>query len=142
MKPLRRKRLTQVLFLLIGSAITIGLFLMAAEENMNTYYPPEKIVAGVVPIDIQIRAGGMVLENSIERGKDSLAVNFIITNYEGAEFKVRYDGILPDLFKEGSGVLATGVLHADGVFEATQILAKHDENYMPPELLGMETQQQ
>ncbi len=88
----------------------------------------------------RIRAGGMVKDGSLQRAPDSLEVRFVVTDLQGSDFTVVYSGILPDLFREGKGVLATGHLGADGVFKADEVLAKHDENYMPPELKGMQKQ--
>lgn len=136
MKPQRRNRLLTIGFLLVGVAVAVGLVLAALRENIDLFYPPEKIVAGDAPVDRRIRAGGMVAAGSVQRG-DDLAVSFKVTDHAGSEFLVHYEGILPDLFREGQGVLATGVLQANGEFVAEQILAKHDENYMPPELAGI-----
>ena len=79
----------------------------------------------------------MVLDGSVKRADDSLAVAFTLTDHQGAEFAVTYTGILPDLFREGQGILVEGSLNQNGVFEAVEVLAKHDENYMPPELMDM-----
>ena len=90
-----------------------------------------------MPLNQTLRAGGMVLEGSVERASDSLAVAFTLTDYQGSDFVVTYTGILPDLFREGQGILVEGMLNQAGVFEAVEVLAKHDENYMPPELMDM-----
>lgn len=137
MNPKRRNRLVIVLFLLSGAAVTVGLTLAALNENLNLFYPPDQIVAGQAPVDARIRAGGMVMDGSVIRQANGLDVHFMLTDYQGAEFEVRYSGILPDLFREGQGVLVQGTLGTDGVFRADQVLAKHDEKYMPPELAGM-----
>ncbi|MEM7217247.1 MAG: cytochrome c maturation protein CcmE [Pseudomonadota bacterium] len=136
MKAHRRQRLFTIGFLFLGAAAVVGFLLLALQENIDLFYPPADIVAGKAPVEKRIRAGGMVLEGSVERGAD-LAVAFVLTDRAGAEFTVRYRGILPDLFREGQGILATGELGADGVFVAQQVLAKHDEKYMPPELADM-----
>lgn len=136
MNPTRRTRLVTIIFLVAGGAVAVGLVLAALRENIDLFYPPAKIVSGTAPIDRRIRAGGMVAAGSVKRGAD-LAVSFSVTDHAGAEFVVHYEGILPDLFRDGQGVLATGVLQANGEFVAEQILAKHDENYMPPELAGI-----
>ena len=141
MHPIRRNRLFIILFLFAGAAVSVALVLVALNENINVFYPPDKVVAGHAPVDTQIRAGGMVLEGSIARG-EALDVSFVLTDYQGSQFPVIYSGILPDLFREGQGVLVQGRLNADGLFRAHQVLAKHDENYMPPELIdlkGMKT---
>jgi cytochrome c-type biogenesis protein CcmE len=137
MHPKRRNRLAIVLFLLTGAGVTVALTLVALNENLNLFYPPDQIVAGEAPTGARIRAGGMVMDDSVVRGPNGLDVSFVLTDYQGAEFEVRYSGILPDLFREGQGVLVQGELAADGVFHAREVLAKHDENYMPPELVGM-----
>jgi cytochrome c-type biogenesis protein CcmE len=137
LNPKRRTRLIIVLFLLVGAGVSVTLVLLALNENINMFYPPEAVVAGEAPVGAQIRAGGMVLEGSVARDTDSLDVSFVLTDYVGAEFPVRYSGILPDLFREGQGIIVQGELSGDGVFRASTVLAKHDENYMPPELADM-----
>ena len=137
MNPKRRTRLIVALFVLAGSGLSVALVLLALNENINMFYPPEAIVAGEVPVGAQIRAGGMVLDGSVERDPETLDVSFVLTDYLGSEFRVHYSGILPDLFREGQGVIVQGRLTDGGEFEAAQVLAKHDENYMPPELEGM-----
>ena len=137
MHPLRRKRLTVIGFVLVGVAVTVGLVLTALQDNINLFYPPDAVVAGEAPVGPRIRAGGMVLEGSVQREGEGLDVRFVLTDHAGSEFEVLYTGILPDLFREGQGILATGRLQGDGVFLAEEVLAKHDENYMPPELAGM-----
>ncbi|HEX7034996.1 MAG TPA: cytochrome c maturation protein CcmE [Pseudomonadales bacterium] len=134
MNPKRRNRLLLVLFLLIGAGATVGLTLAALNQNLNLYYPPDEIVGGDAPVGARIRAGGMVMDGSVVRGDNGLDVRFVLTDYEGSDFEVVYSGILPDLFREGQGVLVHGELGEDGVFHADQVLAKHDETYMPPEL--------
>ena len=137
MNPKRRNRLFAVLFLVAGAGVSVTLVLMALNENINMFYPPEAVAAGEAPVDAQIRAGGMVLDGSVARDPESLDVSFVLTDYLGSEFTVRYSGILPDLFREGQGIIVQGKLSREGVFEASQVLAKHDENYMPPELADM-----
>ena len=138
MHPVRRKRLVAVAFLLAGVALTVVLVLRALNENINLFYPPSQVVSGEAPIGPRIRAGGMVKSGSVQRQDSGLEVRFVVTDMQGADFTVVYAGILPDLFREGKGVLATGHLGRDGVFVADEVLAKHDENYMPPELKGMQ----
>ena len=128
MHPIRKKRLTIVLFLLVGLAIAVGLTTYALRQNINLFYDPTQISAGEAPVDVRIRAGGMVEEGSVLRDPDSLMVEF------KASVPVQYTGILPDLFAEGQGVVAMGRLNESGRFVADQVLAKHDENYMPPEV--------
>lgn len=135
MHPVRRKRLIVIVFILAGAAVTATLVLSALEENINLFYPPEQVVGGEAPVGKRIRVGGMVLEGSVERASDSLEVGFVLTDRRGSDVGVRYSGILPDLFGEGQGILVTGELDQAGVFQADEVLAKHDENYMPPELI-------
>ena len=137
MNPKRKQRLMVVLFLLAGAGATVALTLLALNENLNLFYPPDQIVSGEAPTQTRIRAGGMVMAGSVARQANGLDVSFVLTDYEGSDFEVRYSGILPDLFREGQGILVQGQLGSDGVFKADQVLAKHDENYMPPELADM-----
>jgi cytochrome c-type biogenesis protein CcmE len=140
MHPLRRKRLIVIVFIMAGVAVTATLALTALEENINLFYPPEKVVGGEAPVGKRIRIGGMVLEDSVVRASDNLDVDFVLTDRRGSEVGVRYTGILPDLFREGQGILVTGELDQGGVFQADEVLAKHDENYMPPELVQADIQ--
>ena len=126
-----------MVFLLAGGGATAALVGVALRDNINLYYPPAKIVSGAAPVGARIRAGGMVANGSVRHAADSLAVSFTLTDLQGADFTVQYEGMLPDLFREGQGVLVTGKLRGDGVFVAEEVLAKHDEKYMPPELAGM-----
>ena len=135
MNRVRRNRLLTVLFIFAGSAGAVTLMLLAANENLNLFHPPEQIVSGAAPVGVPIRAGGMVVAGSVARAPDSLDVEFVLTDYRGSDFRVAYTGILPDLFREGQGILVRGELDAAGVFRAVEVLAKHDENYMPPELV-------
>ena len=137
MHPKRRNRLLAVLFLVVGAGVSVALVLTALNENLNMFYPPEQVATGGAPVGAQIRAGGMVLEGSVERDMQSLDVSFVLTDYQDHDFKVVYSGILPDLFREGQGIIVMGQLSSAGVFEADQVLAKHDENYMPPELADL-----
>ena len=137
MHPKRRSRLFVVLFLVVGAGISVALVLTALNENLNMFYPPEQVAGGEAPVGAQIRAGGMVLDGSVNRDFETLDVSFVLTDYQGAEFTVVYSGILPDLFREGQGVIVQGQLESDGHFRASQVLAKHDETYMPPELADL-----
>ena len=134
MKPHRRNQLLLIGLLVSMSGIAVALALTALEESMNLFYDPAQIVAGHAPMDRTIRAGGMVLEGSVHRSTTDLKVTFEVGDLAGASYRVEYEGILPDLFREGQGVIATGRLHENGVFVAKQVLAKHDEKYMPPEV--------
>ncbi len=128
----RQKRMTFVVALVAGVAVAIGLALKAFNENLLYFFSPSQVKSGEAPKDHGFRIGGLVVEGSVARDPQSLKVRFDLT--DGAEtVTVTYDSILPDLFREGQGIVATGKL-ADGVFVADQVLAKHDENYMPPEV--------
>ena len=133
MHPIRRQRLVMVIFIVVAASIAVGLMSFALRENINLFYPPTKIASGEAPKDVRIRAGGMVVDGSMKRADDSLFVSFLITDGE-ADVEVHYTGILPDLFAEGEAAVVTGELNADGVFMASEVLAKHDENYTPPEV--------
>jgi cytochrome c-type biogenesis protein CcmE len=133
MHPHRKQRLIIVLFIVFGTAVAVTLASFALRENINLFYSPADIVAGKAPVGKNIRAGGMVKEGSIKRGTGSLRVDFVVTDFQSV-VPVVYTGILPDLFGEGQGVVASGQMDSDGVFQATEVLAKHDENYMPPEV--------
>jgi cytochrome c-type biogenesis protein CcmE len=134
MKPQRRNRL-MIAGLLVGSVGTaVGLALMALNENINLFYSPAQIVQGEAPANTTIRAGGMVLDNSVQRSTTDLRVTFQVSDMQGSDVTITYVGILPDLFREGQGVIARGQLNDQGVFIAEEVLAKHDENYMPPEI--------
>ena len=134
MKPHRRNRLLLVLFLIVTSGSAVGLALMALNENINLFYSPQQIVDGQAPVGPLIRAGGMVVEGSVQRSREDLKVSFVISDLQAAAVVVQFEGILPDLFREGQGVIALGTLNTKGVFVANEVLAKHDENYMPPEV--------
>lgn len=133
MNPKRKQRLMLVSFLVIGFSIVVGLAMYALTENINLFYNPTQIASGEAPKNARIRAGGMVLENSVKRDQDSLAVKFTLTDYQ-SNVDVQYQGILPDLFREGQGIVALGKLNDQGLLIADEVLAKHDENYMPPEV--------
>lgn len=133
MHPVRKQRLYVVLFVALFTSAAIGLVIYALRGNINLFYPPAEVVAGKAPVGQPIRVGGMVVEGSLQRADDSLAIRFQLTDFKDS-VAVVYVGILPDLFAEGQGAVASGVLNSDGVLEATEILAKHDENYMPPEV--------
>ncbi|MBF0674573.1 cytochrome c maturation protein CcmE [Pseudomonas sp.] len=133
MNPVRKKRLIIVLAIIVGVGAAVGLALSALQQNINLFYTPTQIANGEVPEGVRIRAGGMVKEGSLKRSEDSLLVEFVAGD-GAAEVTMRYQGILPDLFREGQGIVALGRLNADGVLVADEVLAKHDENYMPPEV--------
>ena len=133
MTPLRRQRFILVGLLVIGVSVAIGLALLALRENINLFFSPTQVKAGEAPRQANFRLGGMVVEGSIRRPDTNLSVEFVLTDTI-EQVTVTYRGLLPDLFREGQGIVAQGVLNNDGVFEARQVLAKHDENYMPPEV--------
>ena len=132
MNPVRKKRLYIVLAIIAGVGIAVALALSALQQNINLFYTPTQIANGEAPQDTRIRAGGLVEEGSVKRSPDTLEVDFVVT--DGAHgVTIRYSGILPDLFREGQGIVALGRVNAEGVLVADEVLAKHDENYMPPE---------
>lgn len=133
MHPVRQRRLIIVLFIVLGASAAAGLIFYGLNENLNLFYSPSQIAKGEAPIDRTIRAGGMVKKGSVVKAADSLKINFIVTDF-ASEVAVQYEGIVPDMFSEGEGVVATGKLGADGTFTASEVLAKHDETYMPPEV--------
>jgi len=134
MKEQRRNRLLLILFLLAGVGVATRFVLLALNENINLFYSPGQIVDGEAPVDRVIRAGGMVVNGSVLRSDTDLGVRFAISDLRESEVTVQYTGILPDLFREGQGIIARGQLNNEGIFLAEEILAKHDENYMPPEV--------
>ena len=133
MHPIRKQRLIVVIFIVLAASVAVGLVSYALRENINLFYPPSKIVSGEAPVGVRIRAGGMVVEDSVKRASDSLFASFAITD-GSANVTVHYTGILPDLFAEGEAAVVTGELDNNGVFQASEVLAKHDENYTPPEV--------
>ena len=133
MTPLRRQRLILVGLLVVGVSVAIGLTLLALRENINLFFSPTQVKAGEAPAQASFRLGGMVVEGSVRRPNADLYVEFALTDTV-QQVTVTYKGFLPDLFREGQGIVAQGTLNSIGIFEATQVLAKHDENYMPPEV--------
>ncbi len=133
MKPLRKRRLMFVVSIVVGLGAAIGLALYAMKQNINLFYSPQELVDGKAPVGPLIRLGGLVVKGSVKRDPESLKVSFDLTDNAG-EVTVSYDGILPDLFREGQGIVTMGKLQANGTFVATEVLAKHDENYMSPEV--------
>ncbi|MCZ2441863.1 MAG: cytochrome c maturation protein CcmE [Burkholderiales bacterium] len=131
MKP-RHKRAAIIGGGLTALAVVVALVLNAFQSNLVFFFSPSQIAANEAPRDRAFRVGGMVEEGSLQRAADGLTVRFVVTD-TAKTIPVAYKGILPDLFQEGKGVVAQGRLGPDGVFHADQVLAKHDENYMPPE---------
>lgn len=132
MKP-RHKRLIFVVVGLAALGVTAALVLNAFKNNLVFYFSPSDLVAGKVPEGRSFRLGGLVETGSFERDPNGLTYRFVLTD-NAESIKVVYTGILPDLFREGQGAIAQGKLEQDGVFAADEVLAKHDENYMPPEV--------
>lgn len=131
MKP-RQRRLLCVLAGLVLVATAVTLVLRALNANVMFFYSPTQVLAGEAPQSAAFRLGGLVESDSVQRSADGLQVQFMVT--DGAQrVPVQYRGLLPDLFREGKGVVVSGKLQAGGGFQASEVLAKHDENYMPPE---------
>ena len=128
----RHKRLGFIIAGLAGLGIAAALLLSAFQENLVFFFSPSQVAAKEAPIGRTFRVGGLVQEGTVQRDPDGLTVRFVVTD-TAQSIPVIYKGILPDLFKEGKGCVAQGKIGADGVFYADQVLAKHDENYMPPE---------
>lgn len=128
----RHKKLLVIALGVTGIGIAAALILNAFKSNLVFFFSPTQVARGEAPTDRAFRIGGLVEAGSLKRDPDGLTVHFIVTD-TAKSMPVVYKGILPDLFKEGKGVVAEGKLGADGVFTSTQVLAKHDENYMPPE---------
>ncbi len=133
MNPKRTKRLTFVLIIVIGMAIAVGLALYALNQNINLFYSPSQVVTGQAPKHHMFRIGGIVKPGTIHQIPHSLDVSFDVTDKVN-QVEVKYKGILPDLFRAGQGIVVDGQLNHHGVFIASQVLAKHDATYMPPEV--------
>ena len=138
MNPRRKKRLAVILSILLGISVTVGLMLYALSQNMDLFYTPTELVDGKPngtkpEIGQRLRIGGMVVAGSVKRDPESLRVSFSLRDV-GTEVTVVYNGILPDLFREGQGIVAQGILKNATTVEAFEVLAKHDEEYMPPEI--------
>ena len=133
MNPTRKKRIYLIFFIILGVSVSIAVALVALKENINLFYSPTQIVNGEAPVGKNIRAGGMVKLGSVTRDKESLDIQFTVTDYE-EDVIIKYNGILPDLFREGQGIVALGELNSNNILVANQVLAKHDETYMPPEV--------
>ena len=133
MTPTRKRRLIGVLVIVIGVGAAAVVAMQALNENMLYFWSPTDVEEQAMTPGNRIRLGGLVAAGTVKRASDSLAVSFIVTD-GAASVEVRFDGILPDLFREGQGVIARGALMPDGHFQAHEVLAKHDENYMPPEV--------
>ena len=130
MNPIRKKRIYSILFVLLFSISGISLILYSLNSNLDYFFTPTELKDRNIPADKRIKVGGMVLSGSVERISSS--ISFVITDYENS-IKVEYEGIVPDLFKEDSGVVVLGNLR-DKILYAEEVLAKHDEKYMPPNI--------
>ena len=131
--PKRKQRLMLVGLMLSGVGIAVALGLNAFRDNIMLFHSPSDVVAGNVEAGTAFRIGGMVVEDSVARSEEDLTVSFEVTDHVQT-VPVTFTGILPDLFREGQGIVAMGALNDSGTFGATEVLAKHDENYMPPEV--------
>lgn len=131
MKP-RQKRAVYILIAVAAVGLAVGLVLNALKDNVSLYFTPTQVYNKEAPQDRSFRIGGLVEQGSMKREADGLTVHFVITDLHKS-LPVVYKGILPDLFKEGKGVVAQGKMEGDGIMHASEVLAKHDENYMPPE---------
>jgi cytochrome c-type biogenesis protein CcmE len=133
MNKIHKRRLYMIAFSAVGIALAVGLILYALRQNINAFLTPTEIAVTQLVPDYHCRLGGLVKNGSLVREKQNLGVQFVVTDMQH-DITVRYNGILPDLFREGKGMIAEGSIDTNGVFQATQILAKHDENYTPRKL--------
>ena len=133
MHPLRKQRLYVGLSILFGTAMAAFLVFKGLSENINLFYSPSDLKKEKISVDNQIRVGGMVKKDSINKESNSLRISFVITDFE-EDLLITYEGILPDLYSEEAGIVAKGKMNEQGIFIANEVLAKHDENYMPPEV--------
>lgn len=133
MNPIRKKRLTLIGLMVAGIAVATWLALNAFDENLMFFFSPTEVVEGKAPTGHPFRIGGLVMNDSVKRKTDGLTTQFTLTD-NAKQVIIEYTGILPDLFREGQGIVAMGQLNPQGVFVASEVLAKHDENYMPPEV--------
>lgn len=130
MNRIHKRRLTFVILFLLGLTMAASLIFYALKQNMNVFLTPGQITSAALKPDYHFRLGGMVKKGSVTHDRHGLGVEFDVTDFK-RDIRVRYEGILPDLFREGKGVIAEGSINSQGIFIATQVLAKHDENYMP-----------
>ena len=133
MNPLRKQRMYALIAIVGGSILAVFLVVSALSKNLNLFYSPTDLLNNDLSPDTLIRAGGMVREGSIKRSNNSLNIQFVVTDFKN-DLTINYSGILPDLFSEKAGVVVQGYLEREGYFRAIEVLAKHDENYMPPEV--------
>ncbi len=135
MRIIKQKRLGLILLMVVGIGIATFFGLRAFNDNLMYFFSATDVVEGKAPKDHLFRLGGMVVKGSVVRQPSGLTVRFVLTDM-AKEVTVEYTGILPDLFREGQGIVANGKLDENGIFIAQEVLAKHDENYMPPEVAG------
>ena len=129
----RKQRVIFIVVLLLGFSCATALVLYAMKQNIMLFHTPSEIVLGKVPVEKLFRVGGLVVKGSVVKGNDGLTTEFNLT--DATEIvTIRYIGLLPDLFREGQGIVAQGKLNKEGIFVAQEVLAKHDENYMPPDV--------
>ena len=133
MTPARKKRLGLIVLMVAGIGVGVGFALKSLNENIMFFFTPAEVAAGDAPANRLFRVGGLVVDGSVRRPGDGLTVEFDLTDNDGV-LTVQYTGILPDLFREGQGIVANGKLNGSGQFVAEEVLAKHDENYMPKEV--------
>lgn len=133
MNRLRKKKLLSIGFIVLGVSLAISIALYALKQNINLFYTPTQVIKGEVSPGTHFRIGGLVKKNSVKKSPQGLEVQFTLTDMQ-SNVTVDYKGILPDLFREGQGIVALGQINSKGVFIAEQVLAKHDANYMPPEV--------
>lgn len=136
MNQIHKQRLIFISIIVGSIAIAVALALYALQQNINLFYSPSQVVGGEAPIHHPFRLGGLVQKGSIQRPKKDLDVSFIVTDNKN-KILVNYHGVLPDLFREGQAVVLEGALNSKEIFEATQVLAKHDEKYMPPAVASL-----
>lgn len=133
MHPVRRRRLGFAALIVLGVAIAAAIALASFRQNLMFFYSPTQVVEGEAPVERSFRVGGLVAPDSVRHSDDGLDVEFAVTD-QRERVNVKFTGILPDLFREGQGVVAQGRMAESGIFMADEVLAKHDENYMPPEV--------
>lgn len=133
MRAKRKQRLIFVVVLLVGFSVAVALSLYAMRQNIMLFHTPSQVISGEVPENRLFRVGGIVVSGSVIKAEDGLTTEFGLTDLNHS-ITVRHTGLLPDLFREGQGIVAQGSLNEGGIFVAQEVLAKHDENYMPPEV--------
>ncbi len=133
MKPVRRQRLILILLMVAGVGTAVTFALKSFNDNLMYFFSTSEVAEGKAPEQAKFRIGGMVVDGSISRPNADVLVQFVLTDYN-KQVTVQYTGILPDLFREGQGIVANGRMNKAGIFVAEEVLAKHDENYMPPEV--------